>query len=161
MKNLYLSLICSLFIIIANAQKNCAIISYKAYATNIIPGTIKVDENGNEIPAFISYSRRIYLTTTCNKAPTITSIMYNKTKAKHKVIAIVKKSIEIGNDNNGRKITLISNKNNFLWEVEINLKDPTILPDEVKIITINGTINKKNLKIILKEENISPLILPV
>lgn len=161
MKNLYLCFAFSFFILNANAQKNCSIVSSKAYATTIFHGMVMVDNDGNEIPQSNTYNRKIFITTTCNKAPIINSIVYNKAKAKSKVKPVTEKNIEIGNDNTGKKIILKVSKTNFLWEVEIDLGENSITTEKVKSIIINGINNNKTFKLILKEINIVPLIMPV
>ncbi len=163
MKNLYLFLICSFFIQITNAQKikTCNIIFSKAYATTIFPGIVMADENGNEVPKKINYSRRMYVATSCNTAPIVTTVLYNKVKAKINVKPIVSKSIELGFDKDGKKIEIKSGKSNFLWEIEIDLGENNIDTNNVKSIILNGTLNKKAFKLNLKEINIVPLIMPV
>jgi hypothetical protein len=161
MKNLYLYLLFSFFIQISFAQKKCNIIYCKAYATTIFPGMVMVDNNGNEIPQQTTFSRKIYINTKCNIAPIVTNVLYDKIKAKCKVKAIFEKEIELGNDNAGKKIIVSSSKTNYLWEIEIDLGEINVTPEKVKSIIINGTNNKKAFKLILKEINIVPLVMPV
>jgi hypothetical protein len=161
MKNLYLCLVCSFFIQIAQAQKKCSIINTHAFATTIFPGTVQVDMNGNEVPAALNYSRKIYLTTTCNVAPIISSIFYNTVKAKYTIKAINEKSIEIGNDKNGKKTNVSCVKSNYLWEVNIDLGENNIATENMKTIILKGTYKKVVFKLNAKEINIIPLIMPV
>lgn len=161
MKNLYLCLLFSICTQISFAQKNCSIIYAKAYATTIFPGMVMVDSNGNEVPQQTTFSRKIYIATNCNKAPLVFSILYNKTKAKFSLKAIVEKKLELGNDNTGKKIILKTAKNNFLWQVEIDLGENNVNLEKVKTILINGTNNKNTFKLNLKEINIIPLVIPV
>jgi hypothetical protein len=161
MKNLILYLACSFFIQITNAQKKCSIVNTNAFATTIFPGTVQVDMNGNEVPTTLNYSRKIYLTTNCNVAPIISSIFYNTVKAKYTIKAITEKSIEIGNDKNGKKTNVSCTKTNYLWEVNIDLGENNIATENIKTIILKGTYKKVPIKLTAKEINIVPLIMPV
>ena len=158
MKNLFITICFSFFIINATAQKKCNAIAIKAFATTVFPGMIQVDSNGNEVPQKQTFFRKIFLSTTCNKKPEIKSVLYNRINTINTINKIDAKSIEVGFNKNGTKQIIECIKTNFLWEIDVN--ENSIEPNQIKSIIVNCLVDKKPFILQFKEINIVPLVMP-
>ena len=157
MKNLFLTIMFSFFVVFVAAQKKCTVINSKAIVVPIIPGMIMVDSNGNEVKNPITYNRRVYLVTNCKTVPVIKSILYNGFISKSIIKLVDSKNKNLGVIVNGGEIVLKANNQQYIWEIFIDLGEKIIDPNQIKSIIVNGTIDKKVFKLNLKESEIQTI----
>ena len=143
MKQLFISVLLILPILISVAQPKCKIKKAYAFYTVSVPGMQMVDENGNPIPPQIDITRFIYLEWSGLKRPEIETVLYNKKPLLATVTAVPGSTVNPESEfvnTNGFKIT--ASKNNSLWKIDLQTVSGSPMPDQNCkniIIKIKGT----------------------
>ena len=152
MKKLYFTLIGLLFLFGLQAQVNCKALKGYAYSMVIMPGTLRVDENGTPLPVELHKERFIYFVTNCKTPPIINTVLYGKTVVR----ADEKPTKEIffsAAKVNGQKTMLLKpGRGNYLWKLYVVPTDGKSIPNKNISITVSGKIGSKPFFIIIKEE---------
>lgn len=121
MKRIILLSVFCLALLNSEAQSKCSIYKANAYFTVSMPGTVMVDEQGNQVRPAPTVQRFIYLECIGTKRPVIQAITYNNipfTPAMPE--SFPGSSILAGKRNEDEKeIMLKPRKGNRIWKIEI------------------------------------------
>jgi hypothetical protein len=152
MKNLFIAFVSFFFLNICKAQTICKALNGMAYVTTSLPGMMPVDENGLPRKVEAIKTRTIYLVTSCDEMPQITSIKYGITKATFSITKDPKYSLLAGINLKGEKVIMCEATDNFLWKVDLDAASLKNLKSSNQKILIEGKIKKKAFKLTIKKE---------
>jgi hypothetical protein len=152
MKSILFTLIFSCVSISLFAQKKMSIIAtYPVYRV-WLPGTMPVDQNGNQVRPKANIERSIFVTSTKDTAPTFSNIYYDKVAVKFSVQKPNEKEINSQVDFEGNKIKFTQPKSSFVWKIDIVALAGKSIPEKPKTIKLLLNENKKTTTIIAKKE---------
>ena len=152
MKKLYVTLLGLIFFTSIQAQVNCKAFKGYAYSILTLPGTVRVDENGNQLPARVNKQRFIYFTTNCKTVPTINTVSYGSTIVRADAQPAAEPFLSASKINEEKKILIKPAKGYYLWKINVVGKDGKSIPDKNSLITVKGAIGSKPFTIKIKEE---------
>jgi len=116
----------------------------QAFFTVSIPGTQRVDDNGNRINPEPITARFIYLECKYSGKPKIDSVWYNGLLFTASVADSEEKTATIGiKKDNGKPVMLKAKKGNHVWRIDLVQPDgKTLQHKSVKKILIKGKLDK-------------------
>ncbi|MFN8243364.1 MAG: hypothetical protein U0X40_04850 [Ferruginibacter sp.] len=107
--------------LVTNAQKTGTLIrKASAFYTSMLPGTVRMGEDGQPINPGPIINRVIYLECTGNRAPVIDNVLYNNTPFKPRLSRINENMIAVGKISaKSKEYTILAQKGNKLWKMEL------------------------------------------
>ena len=127
----------------SNAQ-NYKIQKAYAFVSTFTPGRAQTDENGRRINPGTVTERCIYIETNYKGKPEIDSVLYNSEVFTGPITAIKEARHNAGiKKTNGQAVIISAKKGNYLWRLDLQKVNSTILQHEaVKKITVKGKLGK-------------------
>lgn len=152
MKTIITTLIITCISFLSFAQKKCSIIATYPVYRIWQPGTMPIDENGNQIKPTLNIERSIYITSKCASTPTFSNIFYDKLAVRFSVTKINKEEATSQIDFEGNKIKFVQPKGSTIWKIDILAPAGKSIAEKPKTIKLLQIENKKTTTIVVKKE---------
>jgi hypothetical protein len=152
MKKIISTLLLLFFITNVPAQKTCSILTANAFYSIVLPGNMRVDENGNPLKVKPNYSRTIFISSNCTDTPIVSKVMYDNVSPTFYIEKATNEELSNLMDDANNKIKLNAAKSSYQWKIIIVPSGGISLPEKPKIITIQWKQKTKVNRMILKKE---------
>lgn len=155
MRNILFQIFFLVLALNVSAQKNgAAIKKASAFYTVVMPGTVRMGENGQPENPGPTINRIIYLECAGIKMPVIDNVLYANTPYKFRLTRIKESMIGVGKISaKSKEYTILAQKGNTLWKMELEeTEGQTKVPGDCRFIIIRNKINSRIDKFYLYQE---------
>ena len=137
------------------SQSTCPIKRAFAFYTVNMPGTVRVDDKGNEVRPDPMIERVIYLECSGTAMPVLDSVLYKDRYIKGSLERIREQSVTAGIKANGNMpFRLTARKGYNLWKLQLETMNQTLSPAiNCPLITIRTRVKGKPCKCNLYKED--------
>lgn len=146
-------LVLILFTICSYAQ-NYKIQKVYAFVSSFTPGRAQTDEDGRRINPGPVTERFIYLETNYKGTPVIDSVLYNSELFTGTLTAIKETRHNAGIKKvNGQAVIISAKKGNYIWRLDLQKANGTILKQEtIKKFIVKGKLGKSKFSYVVTAE---------
>lgn len=153
MKILFLSVFLLAAISTSFAQSNCMVKKAYAYYNSSMPGTQRMDEQGNKIDPKPIITRFIYVEYSGAKAPEIAAVTYNNAALDFRIILLKVKTVFAGDKQFNPKNSITAKKGNSFLRIDLQPLEGKEMPDTgCKNIVIKSKVAGKTCTLKLQNE---------
>jgi hypothetical protein len=115
-----------------------------AFLTVSVPGTVMVDDKGNQVPPKLITERSVFIETNYKGKPKIDSVLYNGILFTSSVADKETTSLHIGiRKDNEQPVKLTKKKGNHIWQIYLQSPADHDITYAVKKIVVIGKLDKK------------------